>query len=64
MDARIKSGMTGQNFKSQNNFKHAFTTSPRHAPEPLMNLSPLKGVGTPDAWHPRLVSLVVVERTR
>src|SRR6266851_8059903 len=42
------------------------TPSPRHAPEPLMNLPPKEGVGNAGCpWHPRpRVHLVVVERTR
>src|SRR5712671_3016791 len=48
------------------NSKHTFATSPRHAPEPLMNLSPKEGVGNAGCpLHPRpRVHLVVVERTR
>src|SRR6266852_2001577 len=46
--------------------KHTFTTSRRHAPEPLMNLSPKEGVGNAGCpLHPRpRVHLVLVERTR
>jgi len=46
--------------------KRASTTSPRNAPEPLMNLPPKEGVGNAGCpWHPRpRVHLVVVERTR
>ena len=46
--------------------KHTFAPSPRHAPEPLINLSPKEGVGNAGCpWHPRpRVHLVVVERTR
>jgi hypothetical protein len=46
--------------------RYAFTPSPRHAPEPLMNLSPKEGVGNAGCpLHPRpRVHLVVVERTR
>jgi hypothetical protein len=46
--------------------KHTFTPSPRHAPEPLMNLPPLEGVGNAGCpLHPRpRVHLVLVERTR
>src|SRR6266481_2818282 len=46
--------------------KRASTTSPRNAPEPLMNLPPIEGVGNAGCpWHPRpRVHLVVVERTR
>src|SRR6202163_2784423 len=46
--------------------KHTFATSPRHAPEALMNLSPKEGVGNAGCpLHPRpRVHLVVVERTR
>src|SRR5260370_7269795 len=46
--------------------KHTFTTSPRQAPEPLMNLPPKEGVGNAGCpLHPRpRVHLVVVERTR
>src|SRR3981189_1374181 len=32
-------------YGSYRHCKHAFTTSPRNAPEPLMNLPPLEGVG-------------------
>jgi hypothetical protein len=36
------------------NSKHDFTTSPRHAPEPLINLSPKEGVGNAGCpLHPR-----------
>src|SRR6266481_1454110 len=40
--------------------------TPRHAPEPLINLSPLEGVGNAGCpLHPQpRVHLVVVERTR
>jgi hypothetical protein len=46
--------------------KHTFATPPRHAPEPLINLSPKEGVGNAGCpLHPRpRVHLVVVERTR
>src|SRR6266478_6240563 len=46
--------------------KHTFATSPRDAPEPLMNLPPKEGVGNAGCpLHPRpRVHLVVVERTR
>src|SRR5229473_1759321 len=46
--------------------KHTFATSPRNAPEPLMNLPPKEGVGNAGCpLHPRpRVHLVVVERTR
>src|SRR6266478_4312912 len=46
--------------------KHTFTTSPRNAPEPLMNLPPKEGVGNAGCpLHPRpRVHLVLVERTR
>src|SRR5260370_18228756 len=46
--------------------KHTFATSPRHAPEPLMNLSPKGGVGNAGCpLHPQpRVHFVVVERTR
>src|SRR5882724_12575203 len=45
---------------------HNFTSSPRNAPEALMNLSPKEGVGNAGRpMHPRpRVHLVVVERTR
>jgi hypothetical protein len=34
--------------------KHTFTPSPRHAPEPLMNLPPKEGVGNAGCpWHPQ-----------
>src|SRR5258705_6791459 len=50
----------------RSNSKHTFATSPRHAPEPLMNLPPKEGVGNAGCpLHPRpRVHLVVVERTR
>src|SRR6267154_6276519 len=46
--------------------KHTFASSPRNAPEPLMNLPPKEGVGNAGCpLHPRpRVYLVVVERTR
>jgi hypothetical protein len=46
--------------------KHTFSTSPREAPEPLMNLPPKEGVGNAGCpLHPRpRVHLVLVERTR
>src|SRR5258708_6922459 len=46
--------------------RHNFATSPRDAPEPLMNLPPIEGVGNAGCpLHPRpRVHLVVVERTR
>jgi hypothetical protein len=46
--------------------KHTFTTSPRHAPEALMNLSPLEGVGNAGCpWHPQpRVRLALVKSTR
>jgi hypothetical protein len=46
--------------------KHTFATSPRHAPEPLINRPPKEGVGNAGCpLHPRpRVHLVVVERTR
>ena len=46
--------------------KHTFATSPRHAPEPLMNLSPKEGVGNAGCpMHPQpRVHFVVVGRTR
>src|SRR6267378_4300706 len=46
--------------------RRAFATSPRKAPEPLMNLPPKEGVGNAGCpLHPRpRVHLVVVERTR
>ena len=46
--------------------KRTFTTSPRHAPEALLNLPPIEGVGNAGCpLHPRpRVHLVVVERTR
>ena len=48
------------------NSRRTFTTSPRHAPEPLRNLPPKEGVGNAGCpWHPQpRVHLVVVERTR
>ena len=46
--------------------KRECATSPRHAPEPLMNFPPIEGVGNAGCpLHPRSrVHLVVVERTR
>jgi hypothetical protein len=46
--------------------KHTFTTSPRHAPEPLMNLPPLRGRGERRMPNAPAAScaLVLVERTR
>src|SRR5882672_6016861 len=46
--------------------KRTFATSPRYAPEPLMDLPPKEGVGNAGCpLHPRpRVHLVVVERTR
>src|SRR6267378_2984129 len=46
--------------------RHTFTTSPRNAPEPLMNLPPKEGVGNAGCpLHPRpRVHFVLVERTR
>src|SRR5258707_2167070 len=45
---------------------HTTSTSPRYAPEPLMNLPPKEGVGNAGCpLHPRpRVHLAVVERTR
>ena len=53
-------------FLKKLNSKHAFAPSPRNAPEPLMNLPPLEGVGNAGCpLHPRpRVHLVLVERTR
>jgi hypothetical protein len=67
MDARIKSGHDGpKHSNSQNNFKRALATSPRNAPEPLMNLPPKEGVGNAGCpLHPRpRVHFALVERTR
>jgi hypothetical protein len=67
-DASHRPGMTESapipNMTSKS--KHAFATSPRNAPEALMNLPPKEGVGNAGCpWHPRpRVHLVVVERTR
>ena len=46
--------------------RHTFATSPRHAPEALMNLPPKEGVGNAGCpMHPRpRVQLVLIERTR
>src|SRR5258705_8718878 len=46
--------------------RHTLTTSPRNAPEALMNLPPKEGVGNARCpWHPRpRVHFVLVERTR
>src|SRR5260221_3890275 len=46
--------------------KRTFATSPRNAPEALMNLPPKEGVGNAGCpLHPRpRVHLVLVERTR
>src|SRR5450631_2531897 len=48
------------------NFGYGFATSPRHAPEPLINLSPLRGRGECRMPNAPAVScaIVVVERTR
>src|SRR6266700_6573479 len=48
------------------NCRRDFTTSPRNAPEALMNLPPNEGVGNAGCpLHPRpRVHLVLVERTR
>src|SRR6266581_3010720 len=48
------------------NCRRDFTTSPRNAPEALMNLPPKEGVGNAGCpLHPRpRVHLVLVERTR
>src|ERR1700730_12813883 len=48
------------------NSRRDFTTSPRNAPEPLINLSPKEGVGNAGCpLHPRpRVHFVLVERTR
>src|SRR5712664_3639560 len=48
------------------NSKHTFAPSPRHAPEPLMNLSPKEGVGNAGCpLHPQpRVHFLLVERTR
>jgi hypothetical protein len=53
-------------FPNSSVFKRAFAISPRNAPEPLMKLSPIEGVGNAGCpLHPRpRVHLVVVERTR
>src|SRR6267378_4763662 len=50
----------------RSNSKHTFTTSPRHAPEPLLNLPPKEGVGNAGCpLHPRpRVHFLLVERTR
>ena len=67
MDARIKFGHDGPKLSnSQNNFKHAFATSPRNAPEPLMNLPPHRGRGERRMPVAPAAScaLVVIERTR
>src|SRR6266851_4660456 len=51
---------------ARNDGKHTFATSRRDAPEALMDLPPLEGVGNAGCpLHPRpRVHLVVVERTR
>ena len=63
MDARVKPGHDECRHLDS---RHTFTPSPRHAPEPLMNLPPKEGVGNAGCpLHPRpRVHLVVVERTR
>jgi hypothetical protein len=63
MDARVKPGHDECRHLDS---KHTFATSPRNAPEPLMNLPPKEGVGNAGCpLHPRpRVHLVVVERTR
>ena len=39
---------------ARNDGKHTFATSPRHAPEPLMNFPPIEGVGNAGCpLHPR-----------
>jgi hypothetical protein len=51
MDARVK---PGHDECRHLDFRHDFTPSPRHAPEPLMNLPPKEGVGNAGCpWHPR-----------
>jgi hypothetical protein len=51
---------------ARRNSKRALTTSPRDAPEALLNRPPIEGVGNAGCpLHPRpRVHLVVVERTR
>jgi hypothetical protein len=51
---------------NRSNSKHTFATSPRNAPEALINLTPKEGVGNAGCpLHPRpRVHLVLVERTR
>jgi len=51
MDARVKPGHDEcRHFDS----RYTFATSPRHAPEPLLNLSPKEGVGNAGCpMHPR-----------
>jgi hypothetical protein len=46
--------------------KRTFATSPRHAPEALMNLPPLEGVGNAGCpWHPQpRVRFALVKSTR
>src|SRR5882757_5989981 len=63
--AQRKNGLL-RRFAPRNDGRHAFATSPRHAPEPLMNLPPKEGVGNAGCpMHPRpRVHLVLVERTR
>src|SRR5712691_7765414 len=63
--AQRKNGLL-RRFAPRNDGKHTFATSPRNAPEPLLNLPPKEGVGNAGCpLHPRpRVHLVVVERTR
>ena len=65
--ALVFSELPGFNFSNRSAIrKHTLATSPRHAPEPLMNLPPLEGVGNAGCpWHPQArVRLVLVKSTR
>jgi len=47
---------TGPGMTKSADSRRTFTTSPRHAPEPLINLPPKEGVGNAGCpMHPRLV---------
>src|SRR5712664_2086758 len=63
--AQRKNGLL-RRFAPRNDGKHTFATPPRDAPEALMNLSPMEGVGNAGCpLHPRpRVHFVLVERTR
>src|SRR5258708_39915099 len=51
--AQRKNGLL-RRFAPRNDGKHTFATSPRNAPESLINLSPKEGVANAGCpWHPR-----------